>query len=391
MRIIDKFLVYQGEWPALFPGLTRAANGNLLVSFCTTFDCQKGGQAYLLRSSDDGGTWEATVLLRSRHSDGAINLSVGMTKLRDGTLLYPCCDARITRKWDQHDADLIILRSKDHGDTWSDEMPVGVAMKEPFAYGRIIELNNGEVLCPIWGKRTSGEAWRSAIVRSRDGGITWGDCATIAYDPHAQPASCLPAAVLGDQCDSSPLHGEAPNEPEFHCAGFNETSLLELPDGRVLAILRQQGVHGGQRELYRCISSDRGRTWCSPMRLDVWGTSPSLHLLPDGTIILGYRNHLGNPQGLTTSGVGVSVSRDAGETWGEHFMLEDPKGYRYLQEFEAGYPAFLTMQDGSTMVVFYSFDPCRNDRYLAGNLFVQQPTATGKNRPSASICVSRTS
>lgn len=380
MKIIDKFVVYQGKEPALFPGLTRAANGDLLVSFCTTFDCQKGGKAYLLRSSDDGRTWpDATVLLRSRNSDGAINLSVGMTRLRDGTILYPCCDARITRKWDQHDADLIILQSKDHGNTWTDGTPVRVGMKEPFAYGGIIELKNGEILCPIWGKRTSNEPWRSGIVRSRDGGLTWGEYRTIAYDRSAQSVSRPPEQVLLSHCNVSSLDGKDQNEPEFHCAGFNETTLLELPDGRVLAILRQQGVNGGQRELYRCISSDQGRTWSSPTRLDVWGTSPSLHLHPNGTIMVGYRNHLGNPQGLETPGVGVSVSHDAGETWGEQFMLEDPKGYRYLQEFEAGYPAFLTMENGSVMVVFYSFDPSRNDRYLAGNLLVEQPTATSKN------------
>jgi hypothetical protein len=376
MTIIDKFVVYQGKEPALFPGLTRAANGNLLVSFCTTFDCQKGGRAYLLRSSDDGRTWpDAAVLLQSRNSDGAINLSVGMTRLRDGTILYPCCDARITRKWDQHDADLIILQSKDHGNTWTDGTPVRVGMKEPFAYGGIIELKNGEVLCPIWGKRTSAEPWRSGVVRSRDGGITWRDYSTIAYD--ASASSVSPASSPAPK--SLPCPPRDQREPEFHCAGFNETSLLELPDGRVLAILRQQGVHGGRRELYRCISSDHGRTWSFPTRLNVWGTSPSLHLHPNGAIIVGYRNHLGNPQGLETPGVGVSVSHDAGETWGEHFMLEDPKGYRHLQEFEAGYPAFLTMRDGSIMVVFYSFDPSRNNRYLAGNLLGEQPTATSNN------------
>jgi hypothetical protein len=380
MRIIDKFVVYQGEGPALFPGLTRAANGNLLVSFCTTFDCQAGGEGYLLRSSDDGRTWRAAAaLLRSRNADGAINLSVGMARLRDGTILYPCCDARITRKWDQHDADLIILRSKDHGNTWTEGTPVSVGMKEPFAYGGIIELNNGEVLCPIWGKRTSEEPWRSGVVRSRDGGVTWEECRTIAYDPCAHPVSRPPDQVLFSHCNVSVLGGKRQNEPEFHSAGFNETSLLELPDGRVLAILRQQGVHGGQRELYRCISSDQGRTWSSPTRLDAWGTSPSLHLLPSGVIMLGYRNHLGNPQNLQAPGVAVSFSQDAGHTWGDHLMLEDPNGYRYTHEFEAGYPAFLTMGDGSIMVVFYSFDPSRDDRYLAANLLVEQPPVMSNN------------
>jgi len=351
MKIIRKFVVHQGEEPALFPGLARAANGDLLVSFCTTFDCQAGGQAYLLRSSDNGRTWsEPKLILDSRKPDGCINLSVGLTTLRDGTVLYPCCDARITRKWDQHDADLFILRSEDHGQTWTDATTVPVETQEPFAYGKIIELKSGEVLCPIWGKRRSDEPWRSGVIRSRDGGASWDDHVTIAYDPQA-----------------SPIY--RPREPgELHCGGFNETTLLELQDGQVLAILRQQGVQGRVRELYRSVSSDAGRTWSSPTPLEVWGTSPSLHLHPAGTIMLGYRNHLDNPQGLKAPGVAVSFSLDAGQTWMDHLMLEDPRGYRYLQEFEAGYPAFLTLPDGSIMVVFYSFDASRAERYLAANI-----------------------
>jgi hypothetical protein len=145
--------------------------------------------------------------------------------------------------------------------------------------------------------------------------------------------------------------------------------LLELPDGRLLAVLRQQGVHGGRRELDRAMSADGGRTWTTPTRMNLWGTSPSLHLLSSGFIVLGYRNHLGNPQGLDAPGVGVSLSHDSGLTWSEHSLLEDPQGHRYAHEFEAGYPAFLSLGDGSTLVVFYSYDPALPaERYLAANI-----------------------
>jgi BNR repeat protein len=346
-------VVYQGEEPALFPGLTRAANGDLLVSFCTRFDCLSGGEGYLLRSSDEGRTWSSpTLILRPRHPAGCINLSVGLTTLRNGTVLYPCCEARITRKWDQHEADLLILRSEDHGDTWTVPEPIRVGVKEPFAYGRIVELSSGVLLCPIWGKQTGDEPWRSGLVRSSDGGRTWGEHVTIAYDAEAAP-------LLG------------PTTPaEIHCAGFNETSLLELPDGRILALLRQQGVQGRRRDLYHAISSDGGRNWSPPRCLPLWGTSPSLHLTSSGDLLLGYRNHLGNPQGLTSPGVGLSfLSVDDGETWSRHILLEDPQAYRYRQEFDAGYPAFLNLSDGAVLAVFYSYDPLLPaGRYLAANI-----------------------
>lgn len=354
--ILEKFVVHQGGEPALFPGLAWAGNGDLLVSFCTQFDCLPGGEAYLLRSTDEGRTWSKPVpMVRSKKPDGCINLSVGLTRLRNGTLLYPCCDAKLTRKWDQHEADLLILRSCDHGFTWSDPSPIATEVLEPFAYGKIIELADGNLLCPIWGKRVSDEPWRSGLIRSRDGGLTWGDHVTIGYNPN--PMIPTPHA--------SPL---TPDEP-VHCAGFNEATLLELPDRRILAVLRQQGVGGRKRDLYRSISSDGGRTWSEPECLSLWGTSPSLHLGPDGEVILGYRNHLGNPQGLVGAGVGISVSEDGGQSWSRHQLLEDPLGHRYGHEFEAGYPAFLDLEGGRVLVVFYSYDTTLPaERYLAANI-----------------------
>ena len=352
LAILDKFVVYQGDEAALFPGLTRAGNGDLLMSFCTQFDCIAGGEAYLLRSRDNGATWSAPEpVLRSRKPDGCINLSVGLTTLKDGIVLYPCCDARITRKWDQHEVDLLILRSNDHGVTWSDARPIPACVKEPFAYGKIIELRNGELLCPIWGKQMTDEPWRSGLVRSRDRGATWGDHVTIAYD-------------------STAITRVSASEPEtHHCAGFNETTLLELPDGRVLATLRQQGVGPHMRQLFRSWSSDLGHTWSEPEPLSLWGTSPSLHLTNSGLVLLGYRNHLGNPQGLDAAGVGLSLSDDGGRTWTAHRLLDDPNGYRYRHEFEAGYPAFLALSDRRTLVVFYSYNPSLpSERYLAANV-----------------------
>jgi hypothetical protein len=155
----------------------------------------------------------------------------------------------------------------------------------------------------------------------------------------------------------------------MHCAGFNEATLLELPDGRVLSVLRQQGVGQTLRQLFQSLSCDGGCTWSVPQPMPLWGTSPSLHLTESGLLLLGYRNHVGNPQGLAVAGVGISVSEDFGATWTEHRLLDDPQGYQYRHEFEAGYPAFLDLDRRRILVVFYSFDPALiSKRYLAANL-----------------------
>lgn len=378
MKILDKYVVYQGNEPALFPGLTRAANGDILVSFCTRFDCLPGGEAFLIRSVDEGRTWtQPKRIYRSNKPDGCINLSVGLMTLHKGTVLYPCSDTRITRKWDQHDADLVVLRSDDHGHTWSGPTPYTVGVKEPFAYGRIVELPNGELLCPIWGKRVPNEPWRSGLVRSRDGGQTWGEHVTIAYDPKAvgSTRSVPPPEVLKEENGApsdgiSSGHGVEGNGYEpIHCAGYNETTLLDLSGGHLLAIVRQQGIAGRKRDLFRSVSNDEGRHWSEPECLPLWGTSPSLHLASRNLILLGYRNHLGNPQGLTLPGIGLSISHDGGKSFHAHGLLEDPRGYQYNHEFDAGYPAFLNLDDNRLLVLFYSYDPSLpSERYLAANV-----------------------
>lgn len=84
--------------------------------------------------------------------------------------------------------------------------------------------------------------------------------------------------------------------------------------------------------------------------------------------MLGYRNHPGNPQELARPGVGISFSDDGGWSWRDHLLLEDPLGHDYGHEFEAGYPAFLTLPNSSILVVFYSYDPTTQERYLAANI-----------------------
>lgn len=209
LRIV-RTQVVEDEGPGMLPGATLAANGDLLVSYNTTVDGYAGGEAYLVRSADRGYTWETPELVAQTQRAGATHTTIGMCTLPDGAILYPYIDVR--REPDgSRTAVLHILKSADNGHRWEKREPVDIDMSLPVSYGKIILPGDGMLLCPIDGQRRREEGSRSGLLRSVDNGQTWGAFTTIAYEP----------AVGGE-------------------GGFNETSVIELPDGDLLAILRQE-------------------------------------------------------------------------------------------------------------------------------------------------------
>jgi Neuraminidase (sialidase) len=341
LEVVRRSVIYD-RTAASQPGVTRTANGDLLVSIWT------GNSLYTSRSSDDGATWNKPELIVS----GAFS-EIGITTLRDGTILLPftqelvkspCCQSRRYTTF--------VYRSNDAGRTWEGDEPIRTDMREPIPYGKIVELKNGRLLMPVWGAYRAGERWQVGVFESSDRGKTWPRYSRVAYD---SKAGCRP--------DN----------------GFNETSLGQLPNGTVLAVLRQQRVDapGGPCDVYtepaepfyRSVSVD-GRTWTHPERLPLVGTSPALHLLPDGTLLLAYRNNPQKPADAGPYGMAVRVSADEGKTWTNEVALQDPKGMAYSAKRQPGYPDFVTLRNGEVLVVFHSVEEKngRSSYFLAGNV-----------------------
>ncbi|MGH9397249.1 MAG: sialidase family protein [Terriglobia bacterium] len=332
-RVVRTGVIYDGA-PGYQPGIVRAPDGNLLVSFMSQ------GGIYTTQSFDNGLTWQKPQLV----VEGAAT-SIGITKLRDGTILWPffqelvkmpCCRVRRYRAY--------VYRSKDNGRTWDGDAPIGIQIREPIPYGHIVQLPDGELLMPVWGSYRLGDRWQVGTLESRDDGRTWGSYRRIAYDPQA---GCRP--------DN----------------GFNETSIAELPDHTLLAILREQRV--GTRDdspgagpcdhytepadsLYRALSKDLGSTWSEPERLNLIGTSPALHVLPDGTLMLAFRNHPQHGTGTEHYGLAVRASKDQGKTWTDEVDLRDPKGLRYNAKLQPGYPDLTDLPNSDILVVFHSIE-----------------------------------
>ena len=170
------------------------------------------------------------------------------------------------------------------------------------AKGKIIELpgrgpgNNGpgDLLMPMYGQFKGDTHHRAYLARSTDNGRTWRYYATIDYTPD----------------DPNP---ELPG----HYVGACEPSVVLLPNGQLLAMMRKQLAHfpGEYKPLYQCRSDDLGKTWTTPTPTNphLMSISPTLQVLDNGVVACQY----GRP------GCHVAFSLDNGHTWQDTVTLTD--------------------------------------------------------------------
>ncbi|WP_432738072.1 sialidase family protein [Maridesulfovibrio sp. FT414] len=124
---------------------------------------------------------------------------------------------------------------------------------------------------------------------------------------------------------------------------LNETSLVRLESGRILAMIRQQPVYEG---IFQAYSDDDGLTWSTPKPVGLYGEAPSLLLLPDGRILMIYR---GMVRKSPKCRVALSISENDGETWSWPQTLSWYKGGR----FHGGYGDLTVNSEGQVIAVYY--------------------------------------
>ena len=329
VRVVDSWVVHDTT-PAQLPGLVATGPGEWLLSYAEFPDGIGGSRVMWMRSGDDGRAWSSpeTLAVSEQGERGSAQSSLGLSRLRDGALLAPLADILIDDNMTRT-ARLRLARSNDDGCTWRTHT-IALDWREIFPYGALLELDDGALLMPVWGIRTFGERWRSAVMISIDGGVTWSPRASIAYDRF----SMIPYS------------------------GPNETSIARLRDGRLLAVIRCTRIVGEDTPLFfTSRSDDDGRTWSHYERAGIAGSSPCLARTPAGGLILGYRTAPAPSFDQPGFGVAVRTSEDEGETWSDETPLIDPKGRAPESELDAGYPVIVPLNDGRLLVVFYAYDP----------------------------------
>lgn len=358
------------DTPAMFPAAARTATA-VVVSYSTVPDGWPGGEVGVRRSLDGGTTWEPPkIVARPGEGEDAALGALGLTALRSGTLLLPYNTVTWTpgRGVEGCRLGLRLLRSTDDGTTWTAPQTIEVDFFGPAVYGELLELDDGELLWPVWGQRIEGETWTSAILSSLDGGGTWRIKGTIAFDATARLVGAYVDGGNTGATDGAIDLSEI-DDPDFRphdtTDGFSETSVARLADGRLLAVLRQQGVEGDQTLLlFTSVSEDRGETWTPYESLGFSGTSPAL-FRTSGGLLLGTRRFVPETGGVAPA-VELRAGTPDGTRWSEPVPLTDPFGTVLTAEYQCGYPTIVPESDETVLVYFYSYLPA-GGRYIAWN------------------------
>lgn len=325
-----------------FPDILLRRNGDLWVSFRRAggfslealkrgkYDhVDKGARIALARSSDGGMTWgDARILPTFDPECGEQDPSI--TELDDGTLLINFFRWRVVpaeekgrllyparQQYDGSWSDVEgpwIIRSADGGVSW-ETSPVLVdsdPLPRAGTSDAVLQLPDGTLLVGIYGADPGSPVCRAYLVRSSDGGDSWGQPSLIARDP------------LG-------------------VISFEEPALVTRSDGTLMAILRS-GEPGRYQFLYQAVSHDEGHSWSELRQTPMWGHPAQVLALSDVRLVCayGYRR--------PPFGVRACASYDGGRSWDmeNEIVLRDDGSTRDL-----GYPSTCELPDGTLITVYY--------------------------------------
>lgn len=309
------------------------------------------GRVEIIRSLDGGHTWTPPAVVADSDRDdrnpafgvsqqGTLILAYHRTGnyTADGTYAPAEFAARGERP-----VEVMITRSHDGGLTWERPYPLGLPILETGSpFGKIASLPDGTLLMALYGPQhpallgalaadLSPQAHCSYVLRSRDNGLTW-------------------------------------TEPTVIGVNVNETGLLALPGGAVLAVMRGD-VPNDSLAVTR--STDGGVTWSAAAQLTAPRQHPAdLVALRDGTILLTYGNR--NPPYRVEG----RVSRDGGQTWLPTILALSGHLYGYNvvepRPTDLGYPSSVALPNGRGVTLYYYAPSLRQsgaDRFNLSSAF----------------------
>jgi len=326
-------------WPAMI----RAANGDLLVSFCISEEhLGPNGKIVTVRSTDNGKTWGQPKILLDTPVD---DRHAGLTLLRDGRIIAHSSSTHKTRK-EYYDLKPNSYE-KEVIERWSDyvERPEYATADSLEGSWDIVSSDNGY----SWKKPVPG---RDSI----HGGSQLADGYLLVvsyYGSNGNISVYLTKSIDDIWKKIATVYCPIPDSLRF-----SEPHILQLPSGRIIMMIRATSKPYNDLDprcyLWGTYSDDNGKTWAGPYQTPLWGYPPHLLQLSDGRILCtyGYRR--------PPFGQRACISDD-GITWKKEneFILRDDAFNKDL-----GYPVSVELEPGIVLSVYYQPDPKDGDQRM---------------------------
>ena len=368
---IEHIVIYKGtDYHSAFPHIIRLQDGDLVVVFREApvragiegrgnqneevlhNHIDDGSRIALVRSTDDGRTWDPGSHVVVDASDGTQDLNMAMiAQLSSGELLLNnhrwflnlsdekaeamSSERKLLMRRGERQFGAIVFdslymfRSSDMGRTWSKGEPFEIgalAFQSHTGKDGIMEMPDGSLMLVFNGQSAVDEEGGSGtyVARSYDGAKTWVQPSLAARDPAGK-------------------------------VGFGEPPIVRLSSGRLLTVMRTSDY------LYQVFSDDDGWVWQGLKRSPMWGFPCHLVQLQSGRVLCayGYRRE--------PFGIRASISDDQGETWDidNEIVIRDDGMHRDL-----GYPASIVLQDGRVLTIYY-FHGEDGIRYIGGSIYTE--------------------
>lgn len=234
-----------------WPDLVQTESGKLICVFseCTHHLDREGARIMLCESTDRGRTWTAKKPLTERGSFEAHFNCARISRMQDGRLAIIC-----DRVYGAEDnlAEIWVWYGDAEGTKWDEPIVYPFCGIVP---DKLRQLKSGRLIIAAHFKNKATDKLEQYLWYSDDGGKTWSDRVTVAADPRYK---------------------------------LCEVSILELPDGTLVAFLRENSRLGC--DIFKTFSHDGGETWSqlydTPMDC---GHRPVSGWLQDGRVMVTYR------------------------------------------------------------------------------------------------------
>ncbi len=334
MDILERYIAIDDK--CAWPNLTLMPDGSILATIFGE-PCHQlwEGSSECWISRDGGRLW-SFLSVCAPHEPGRCRGDLAAGLSHEGAFVVLCAGRKFAppkgqildrprTPEEQGDQEPLVYRSEDGCKTWSNAdsitCPDGVSGFIPF--GDVIHLPVGRLAVSCYAMEESGDS--AYVFFSEDDGRSWGGARLIGADE------------------------------------YNETDLLYLGDGKILAASRSR--RGGETWLFT--SADEGQTWSNNGPVTLPLEMPAhLAKLRDGSVLLTYGvRHRG------LLGVCARLSSDDGATWDAPRVLfnttvkianTSPAGT------DGGYPSSVQLDDGTIVTAYYCQRLPDHQRYHMG-------------------------